>query len=480
MSWKGFSDWFGGDDGFDEKEYKSWLGKWGTYKPPEIKQIPWDKILTEPPSNYIPASPKLIKKWMRDGRVGDTWITKYLSPELVHDTANLLAGGRVYKEQADSDRGKILVEARNGMAEVVRGSAVTCAVELLSDVAKKLIFKYGDKKAEEMMQGGLENSPELRELFQIAMENNNNMNQQMDSDDQKLLDQEEEKTIDGSSPTVDESKHLMPMTRINGDAFKVWNAMHRVMKRFSPFVVSKETIEIRDPDGSDRRIKPMTSPADVARMSTSEFAYPKEVIAARIGMMAPVVRETISTKTRKRLCFVLMDISGSMEQYNRLQMAKGVAYSRIKSAIDGDAETHIIAYNHDIARVLTPAVDLPSCKKAVRELMNIGADGGTDTQNVILNVLERVRKLYEENSDGLVRPEIVVVGDATDGVDDTIDTHGTRIHSIMVNPPMGSGTSKDDTSWFEDNMGIGKLAKKTGGQSVPLFYGSYGDMDDAF
>jgi uncharacterized protein with von Willebrand factor type A (vWA) domain len=93
-----------------------------------------------------------------------------------------------------------------------------------------------------------------------------------------------------------------------------------------------------DPEGDERRFRPIAHLGELGKLPQSEWALPKNYRLYRAVTHQSMVRERYTRLERKQLLYVIIDCSGSMGSGQRLFKAGGILMNRLKAVIDGDAE----------------------------------------------------------------------------------------------------------------------------------------------
>lgn len=190
-----------------------------------------------------------------------------------------------------------------------------------------------------------------------------------------------------------------------------------------------------DPEGDERRFRPLTDLSEMGQLTASEWALRQVapgLFMYRLATSQAQIRERVTRLEKKQILFILMDISGSMGQKPRLWKAGGIVMNRLKAVINADAELWFVMFDTKLKE--EHYAGTPEEARALIKKLTEGnfSGGGTAIATCVKAAVARIQKLLEE---GLrYKPEIVVV---SDGEDDTSslrleDLSGVKLHAFMV------------------------------------------------
>ncbi|HAR38055.1 MAG TPA: hypothetical protein DCS09_05465, partial [Porphyromonadaceae bacterium] len=305
------------------------------------------------------------------------------APSLVADLANMAAGGSVnlpssyYSEVEGQVRAKFpkpetwaqettkamkyhqrvidFILAVNGdMARTPGETPLEKAMWLLKLLAKKSggqpgsgdgetlpIFSYSDAKPEQV-------AAELKELVEVV--------NSLSEDEQDMLDPDSDvdkkQEGDGNRSGANPMRALKIAEDMMGDK-RVMLDVSRHLDQLTQMQVHRRKDPKPDPDGDERRSRPIINLSEMGRLGATEWALRKAApgyFMYRVVAGEAQIRERITIQDKKQAILIYLDGSGSMGGRKHYK-ASGVVMNRLKAVISGDAEVWIYIFDTEVKEV---------------------------------------------------------------------------------------------------------------------------------
>ena len=228
----------------------------------------------------------------------------------------------------------------------------------------------------------------------------------------------------------------------------------RNLDQLTRMQVRRQKTVTPDPEGDERRQRPLRDFGEIGRIPQSAWALPKNyrMYLAVTGQLP--VRERVTREERKQLLYVICDCSGSMGSGQRLMKAGGIIMNRLKAVIDGDAELWFRWFDTGLKK-RHEARSPDQAKSLIREIGKGNySGGGTSIAECVRAAVKDIEEIMKE--DGHWRPELVVITDGDDDVSSLrlAELNGVRLHAFIVEC---------------SNKALAALAQKSGGVGVEKF-----------
>lgn len=278
----------------------------------------------------------------------------------------------------------------------------------------------------------------------------------------KELSKEERELLDSEGADGQDSKEPKPgapdpsqVRRLAEDMLQGKDVIVRLSRHLDQLVkmrVAKSQKLEADPEGDERRWRPIRHLGELHKIPQSEWALPKSYRLYRAITGQTPVWERCTRQERKQLLYLLVDCSGSMGNGQRIAKAGGVLLNRLKAVLSEDAEVYFRFFDGSVREEHHAAV--PEEAKRLMHHVSQKANysgGSTAIVGAVRAAHARIEEIMSEG--GRHRPEIVVV---TDGEDDVSglkaeELGATRLHAFIVDA---------------GNPDLVRLAQSTGGVGI--------------
>jgi hypothetical protein len=422
-----------------------------------------ETIRTKPAVFYLPPTREDMREMAKKCEV------KRFSTDLVEDLCNLASGGEILppseyrQEVARQAEKKLGVPDKDGEWKIQGGYTKSRSEAIADKTARRIKYQQnvcdflrtveldkfpGRSPLEQAMnllkllskkEGG-SGGGEDGEALPIFQDNDHSeevgkdLNDLMDS--VESLDEAEKELLkdDDSSEMKNKKDDGLSKMKIAEDmnkAKEIWLKVSRQLDSLTRMRVSRSVRVKPDPAGDEVRSRPIKHFGEMNRMAKSEWALPSVYRAFRIVTHAATVRERVSREEKKQLLYIIIDVSGSMKDGDRISKAGGVLMNRLKAVVNGEAEIYVRYFDSELyeehfARTAKEAKDL-------MELFRQKNFSGRSTRisDCSKVAVKRIEEIVAEGK--TTKPELVVV---TDG-DDTIthakeDMKGVKLHAFVV------------------------------------------------
>ncbi len=228
----------------------------------------------------------------------------------------------------------------------------------------------------------------------------------------------------------------------------------RTLDQLSRMQVRRQLELTPDPEGDERRLRPLEHLGELSRIPQSAWALPSRYRNYLAVTRQLPVREWVTRQERKQLLYVICDCSGSMGKNPRLYKAGGILMNRLKAVIDEDAELWFRWFDTGLKD--RHEARTPDEARALIKQIGRGnySGGGTAIADCIRAAVGDIQEIMQE--DGHWRPELVVITDGEDNVSSLrlAELRGTRLHAFVVE---------------EKNEALCRIAQASGGVGVQNF-----------
>jgi uncharacterized protein with von Willebrand factor type A (vWA) domain len=260
----------------------------------------------------------------------------------------------------------------------------------------------------------------------------------------KSLSEEERELLDAEGGDDDEQSSDSPknpgtdpsqVRRLAEDMLKGKDEIIRVSRhldRLSPMRVAKSSKLEADPEGDERRWRPIRHLGEMHKIPQSEWALPRNYRMYRALTGQTPVRERCTRQEKRQLLYLLIDCSGSMKRGERIAKAGGVLLNRLKAVMAGEAEVYFRFFDGS-PRQEHHAVTPAEAKCLMTQVMERGnfSGGSTDIRAAVRAAVERINELLA-SGEQLYKPEICLVSDGEASVPNLEDLSGVRLHVFNV------------------------------------------------
>lgn len=206
----------------------------------------------------------------------------------------------------------------------------------------------------------------------------------------------------------------------------------RHLDKLSPMRVAKSNKLEVDPEGDERRWRPIRNLGELHKIPQSEWALPKSYRMYRALTGQTPVRERCTRTEKRQLLYILVDCSGSMEDGERIAKAGGVLLNRLKAVVAGEAEVYFRFFDGS-PRQEHHAATPEEAKALMTQVMERGnySGGSTDIRAAVQVAAKRIEELIA-SGEQLYKPEICLVSDGEAAVPSREDLGGVRLHVFNV------------------------------------------------
>lgn len=437
---------------------------------------------TRSPASYIPPTRDEMKAAAQAAKLGG------FAPDFVEDLCNLAAGGevsapsscrseveRIAREKnpqtkdepfaAWDKRVASVVEARMRYHQAVSDFLGTVDFGVAPgatplEQAMSLLKLLATQKGGQPSGGDGETLPIFSENpapEKVAEKLNSVMEQveTLSDEERELLDPDGEPR-EQSSSGKDGGEDPKQAVKLAEDMLRGKDIMLTISRNLDKLTRMRVTRQKKlepDPEGNERRQRPMEHFGELSQISQSAWALPRGYRNYLAVTKQLPVRERVTRVERKQLLYVICDCSGSMSQNPRLFKAGGIVMNRLKAVIDGDAELWFRFFDTELKQ--RHEARTPDEARELIKMIGRGNSSGGGTA-IVDCVRAAVADIKELATDDHWRPELVVI---TDGDDDCsslrlTELSGVRLHTFVVE---------------NKNEALCRIAQASGGVGVPQF-----------
>lgn len=429
---------------------------------------------TTAPASYVSPSPAEIK-----AAATHVGLERY-SPALVQDIANIAAGGDVLPPSAlrDAVTAEIHpshheqhleyhqnisdflkhVKIDDAPGETPLGKAVSTLKVLAQQEggepnSSTVALEGGEPWIPVFLNGesGVQTTRHLNSILESI--------ETMDGLDKELMRQQQDAADDISESEdmseVDMENLHMLEEMMRKDLISRFE-MARNLSQLSKMHTKRQRAFEPDPQGTERRVRPVRGFNEFGKLPASEWALPSQLRNMRVATHVPHVSERGRAVERKQLLYLMVDCSGSMYTPARINSACGIIMNRLKAVCSGDAELFFTFFD-DTCKEEYEATDEPSALDLMKrvggsEYFGRESGGDTDIAACAKTVAVRIEKKLQANPN-LVRPEMVIITDGGDDVSDMKrkDFGSTVVHAFII-------------SYRNDELAA--FARSTGGTAI--------------
>ena len=443
---------------------------------------------TRPPASYIPPTREEMKVAAQAAALPG------FAPDFVEDLCNLAASGEILSPT--SYRGEVERVTRERCPQQDKEAFATWTERVAKETQKRMRYHQavsdflgtvdfgvtpGSTPLEQAVnllkllatqQGGQASGSasgdgEMLPIFvdndkaEAVAEKLNSVMEQVESlsdEERELLDPDGEKeSTPSSSAGKDGGKDPGQARKLAEDLLKGKEIMLRISRtldKLTRMQVRREKKLVPDPEGDERRLRPMEHFGELSRIPQSAWALPRNYRNYLAVTRQLPVRERVTRKERKQLLYVICDCSGSMGSGQRIYKAGGIIMNRLKAVIDGDAELWFRWF--DTSLKSRHEARTPEAARALIKSIGQGNSGGGGTAigNCIRAAVGDIEEMMK--SDDHWKPELLVITDGDDDVSSLrlAELHGVRLHAFVVE---------------EKNEALTRLAQQSGGVGVGNF-----------
>lgn len=430
---------------------------------------------TTPPLTYLTPSREEMAA-MAD-QVG---LRRY-APDLVEDLSNLLAGGELvapsrYGQQVRAEAEKSLPPAdsygewqlRDGSYTSNRQRALAEKTESRMRYHQRVQDFLRDLDATQMPgatplekamgwlkilaampggEGGGQGGEEALPIFLDEQSSGEGVAEQLEEavGDAKSLSGEERELLDADGTGEDDEQSSDTPKNPGSDPSQVRRLAEKMLRgedellrvsrhldKLSPMRVAKSNKLEADPEGDERRWRPIRNLGELHKIPQSEWALPKSYRMYRALTGQTPVRERCVRTEKRQLLYILIDCSGSMGNGERIAKAGGVLLNRLKAVVAGEAEVYFRFFDGS-PRQEHHAATPEEAKALMTQVMSRGnySGGSTDIRAAVQAAATRINELIT-SGEQLYRPEICLVSDGEAAVPNREDLGGARLHVFNV------------------------------------------------
>ena len=158
---------------------------------------------------------------------------------------------------------------------------------------------------------------------------------------------------------------------------------------------------------------------------------------------------------KQQLLYLMIDSSGSMRYEDNISKACGILFNRLKAVVEGNAQVYFRFFDTDLSDEHY-AHDEETAKEAMRTISKHGfSGGGTAIVESARTCLDRIRDIMESKEHDLAVPELIIVSDGMDSVDELSASEfmsvGTKMHAFILG---------------YENKPLMDIARQTGGVGI--------------
>lgn len=432
-------------------------------------------IRTTPPLTYLPPTREEMAA-MAD-QVG---LGKY-APDLVEDLSNLLAGGELvapsqYRQQVAQEAARTLPapdslgewQLRDQSWTKDRQRALAEKTESRMRYHQRVQDFLRDLDATQMPgatplekamgwlkllaampggEGGGQGGDEALPIFSDEQSSGEDVAEQLEEavGDAKSLSDEERELLDAEGTGEDDEQSSDSPKNPGSDPSQVRRLAEKMLRgedellrvsrhldKLSPMRVAKSNKLEADPEGDERRWRPIRNLGELHKIPQSEWALPKSYRMYRALTGQTPVRERCVRTEKRQLLYILIDCSGSMGNGERIAKAGGVLLNRLKAVMAGEAEVYFRFFDGS-PRQEHHAATPEEAKALMTQVMSRGnySGGSTDIRAAVQAAATRINELIT-SGEQLYKPEICLVSDGEAAVPNREDLGGVRLHVFNV------------------------------------------------
>lgn len=264
-------------------------------------------------------------------------------------------------------------------------------------------------------------------------ENLNSVMEQVETlsgEERELLDPDGEHDSSAAGDGGEDPKQAVKLAE---DMLKGKEIMLRISRNLDKLTRMKVSRQIKlepDPEGDERRLRPLEHFGELMRIPQSAWALPRNYRNYLAVTQQLPVRERVTKRERKQLLYVICDCSGSMGSGQRLYKAGGIVMNRLKAVIDGDAELWFRWFDTGLKK-RHEARTAEEARALIKEIARGNSSGGgTAIANCVRAAVSDIQELATEDH---WRPELVVISDGDDCSSLRLaDLQGVRLHAFVV------------------------------------------------
>lgn len=197
--------------------------------------------------------------------------------------------------------------------------------------------------------------------------------------------------------------------------------------------------------GKKREMTQMTEYSEISRMSNLS------------GLVMPTFNYKFATKQmiirkdrqqQKQLLVLLIDVSGSMNRRNKKDWVRAILTNRYEAVIAGKAELYISTFLKDVSEDFIRIHDKKSVDYAINNSFLKFNGMNTNIENALKSTISMIKskKLGKHTINHLANPQIVVMNDGEDEVDDEYTPEIITNAFIL-------GTDNDEMKTIVENSG---------------------------
>ncbi len=435
---------------------------------------------TSPPMSYIPPTRDEMKTAAQAAKLPG------FAPDFVEDLCNLAAGGamnapssyrseveRLARERTPQNKEEAFAawdkRVANETEKRMRYHQSVCdfagtldfgiapgatpleqAVNLLKLLATQKGGQPGGGDGETLPIFG-ENSA----LEKVAEKLNSVMEQveTLSAEERELLDPDGEHDSSAAGDGGEDPKQAVKLAEDMLSGKEIMLRISRNLDKLTRMKVSRQKKLEPDPEGDERRLRPLEHFGELMRIPQSAWALPRNYRNYLAVTQQLLVRERVTRRERKQLLYVICDCSGSMGSGQRLFKAGGIVMNRLKAVIDGDAELWFRWFDTGLKQ----RHEARTADEARALIKQIGrgnsSGGGTAIANCVRAAVSDIQELATEDH---WRSELVVISDGDDDCSSLrlADLQGVRLHAFLVE---------------NKNEALCRVAQASGGVGVQQF-----------
>lgn len=197
--------------------------------------------------------------------------------------------------------------------------------------------------------------------------------------------------------------------------------------------------------GKKREMTQMTEYSEISRMSNLS------------GLVMPTFNYKFATKQmiirkdrqqQKQLLVLLIDVSGSMNRGDKKDWVRAILTNRYEAVIAGKAELYISTFLKDVSEDFIRIHDKKSVDNAMNNFFPKFNGMNTNIENALKSTISMIKskKLGKHTINHLANPQIVVMNDGEDEVDDEYTPEIITNAFIL-------GTDNDEMKTIVENSG---------------------------
>jgi len=444
---------------------------------------------TRPPVSYIPPTRDEMKTAAQAANLPG------FAPDLVEDLCNLAAGGDIvapssYRSEIErkvrehlpqqqnedfaawskrvAERSEKAARYHQAVADFLErldlsvtpgSSPLEQAVNLLKLLATQ---KGGqpDGKSGPTTESSLPIFVDPKQTPESVAERLNSAMEEVESlsdEERELLDPDAEQQSSSAGDGGEDPKQAVKLAEDMLRGKEIMLKISRNLDKLTRMKVSRQKKLEVDPEGDERRLRPLEHFGELMQIPQSAWALPRNYRNYLAVTKQLPVRERVTRRERKQLLYVICDCSGSMGQGQRLYKAGGIVMNRLKAVIDGDAELWFRWFDTELKQrheARTPEEARALIKEIAR---GNHSGGGTCIADCVRAAVSDIADIWNDpDASEFHKAELVVI---TDGDDDCSSLRidqldHTRLHVFVVE---------------KKNEALCLLAQASGGVGVQQF-----------